>query len=71
MKPEYRIELRLYDNESGETLAREDTCLGDPDLSSNPFEIAEVCLGSLERRFPKTHARYLSEYYSEPDDDEE
>jgi hypothetical protein len=71
MKPEYRIELRVYDNESGETLAREDTYLGDLDLSNSPFEMAEVCLGRLERRFPKTHAQHLAEYYPESDDDEE
>jgi hypothetical protein len=71
MKPDYRIELRVYDNETGETIAREDTFLGEPGISANAFEMAEVCLGSLERRFPKTHARHLSEYYSEPDNDEE
>jgi len=71
MKPDYHIELRVYDNETGDTVDFEDTSLGAPDLSSSGFGMATVCLGKLERRFPKTHVQHLSTFYPETNDDEE
>lgn len=64
MTPDYRIELRVYDCVTGATVDQEDTYLGDPGSSSR-FEMADICLGSLERRFSKTHARHLSEFYAD------
>ncbi len=57
MKPEYRIELRIYDKETDETVAWDETSISVGDNGSSSFEMADICLGRLERHFPQTHAR--------------
>jgi hypothetical protein len=72
MKPEYRIELRVYDSERDETVDFEDTPISLYDDGRGSFGVAETCLARLERRFANKHAENLTDnYYSEPADDDE